>query len=140
MTDVQWIDNTYFVVGTQGAVLSSPDLVTWADRGTIRKIALWRRAAKGHVGGRGGGGCNLRTQVVPFTTPVAVLQFPHRPEDNVFLFTGQVGQRFTVDRSTDLMSWSSSPVLEIDNSGTLLHLDGGTNATVRQYFRTSLRP
>ena len=32
--------------------------------------------------------------------------FPSRPEDNQFMFSGQAGQKFTLDRSTDLLNWT----------------------------------
>jgi hypothetical protein len=141
LNDVGWVDNTYFIVGDQGTVLTSLDSAVWTDRGTITGKSLFAAAtAGGMLVAAGIEGVILRSQVVPFTTPVSFLSFPSQASDNVFLFAGQPGQRFTLDRSNDLGTWTPSPVLEIDTTGTLLHVDDGTNAVVRQFFRTSLHP
>ena len=141
LNDVQWIGNLYFVVGDQGTVLTSPDATTWTDRGTITGKSLFGAANDGGMLVTvGTEGIILRTQVVPFDTPVTFLSYPTRSQDNVFLFAGQVGQRFTLDRSSNLISWLPSQVLEIDTSGTLLHLDDGTNSPSRQFFRTTAQP
>jgi hypothetical protein len=141
LNDVQWIDNLYFVVGDQGTVLTSPDASTWTDRGTITGKSLFGAANdSGMLVTVGTEGVILRTQVVPFDTPVTILSYPARPQDSVFLFAGRIGQRFTLDRSTNLSSWLPGSVLEIDNSGTLLHVDDGTNSPARQFFRTTGKP
>ncbi len=141
LNDVHWIDNTYFAFGTQGTVLSSPDAIVWTDRGTITGKSLF--AAASHAGMLlvvGVEGLILRSQVVPSVGPVRFLQFPEKPEDSIFLFSGQPGQRFTLDRSERLPVWRSGPILEIDNTGSLFHADGGINASNQQFFRTSTRP
>jgi hypothetical protein len=141
LNDVQWIDNLYFVVGDQGTVLTSPDASTWTDRGTITRKSLFGAANdSGMLVTVGTEGVILRTQVVPFDTPVTIMSYPTRPQDSVFLFAGRIGQRFTLDRSTNLSSWLPGLVLEIDNSGTLLHVDDGTNSPARQFFRTTGQP
>ncbi len=141
LNDVQWIDQTYFVFGNQGTILSSPDGVTWTDRGTITGKSLFAAA---HDAGLlvtvGTEGVILRARVVPLDSPVELLRFPARPEDNVFLFAGRPGQRFTLERSTDLETWSAGAVLELDATGTLLHVDSATNSPLRQFFRTATRP
>lgn len=141
LNDVHWIDNTYFAVGNQGTVLSSPDAIVWTDRGTITGKSLFGAASHQRmlviVGVEG---VILRTQAVPLLTPVRFLQFPEKADDSVFLFSGEPGQRFTLDRSESLPVWNSGPTLEIDNAGTLLHKDSGINASNQQFFRTSTRP
>jgi hypothetical protein len=141
LNDVHWLDNTYFAVGNQGTVLSSPDAVAWTDRGTITGKSLFAAASDaGMLVTVGVEGVILRSQIVPLDAPVGFLQFPRKAEESVFLFSGRPGQRFTLERSHSLPAWNPGPVLEIDNSGTLLHVDSGTNATNQQFFRASLLP
>lgn len=141
LNDVHWLDNTYFAVGNQGTVLSSPDAVVWTDRGTITGKSLFGAASDaGMLVTVGVEGVILRSQIVPLDAPIGFLQFPRKAEESVFLFSGRPGQRFTLERSLSLPLWNPGPVLEIDNSGTLLHVDSGTNATNQQFFRASLIP
>lgn len=140
LNDVQWVGNTYFVVGAQGAVLSSPDTVTWVEQGTITAKSLF--AAASHAGMLvtvGIEGIILRSQVAAADAPVQFVRFPTRPGEATFLFSGQAGQKFTLDRSTNLQFWVTGPLLEIEQSGTLLHSDGNSNASPQQFFRTFLK-
>jgi hypothetical protein len=141
LNDVQWLDGTFFAVGNQGTVLTSSDGDQWTDRGTITGKSLF--GASHHDGMLitvGVEGLILRSQVVSLSTPIRFLRYPARPEDAVFLFSGLPGQRFTLDRSADLRGWTTGPLLEIETSGTMLHLDTGTNTEKHQFFRATLRP
>ena len=141
LNDVQWLDNTFFAVGNQGTVLTSSDAMTWSDRGTITGKSLFGAAtAGGMLVTVGVEGIILRSQVAAVTTPIQFLRYPARAEESVFLFAGQTGQRFTLERSADLRSWTAGPNLELDTSGTLLFLDGGTNNAPYQFFRAPLKP
>lgn len=141
LNDAVWIDGTYFAIGNQGTVLSSPDTINWTDRGTITGKSLFgAAAADGLLVVVGVEGTILRSQVVAFDTPVTFLRFPRNPEESVFLFSGKAGQKFNLDRSVNLLQWSSSGALEIDSTGTLLYLDNGANATPNQFFRTVPTP
>jgi hypothetical protein len=137
LNDLEYIDGTYYVVGTQGAVLASNDAVTWADLGTITGKSLYGAAS---VGGQlvvaGVEGVILRTRAGPFPLPVTFLKYPRQSTENLFLFSGSMDQRFTLDRSTNIVDWSTGPLLEItDPEGLLLLLDDTPNDSERQYFR-----
>ncbi len=138
LNDVQLVDKTYFAVGTQGTVLTSTDLITWQNIGTITGKSLYAAASSnGRLVVAGVEGAILRTQVAPFTSPVGILRYPTNAAENVFLFTGQPDQQFSLDRSTNLVDWISGPQLELtDPSGTLIQLDSGTNHPTIQFYRT----
>jgi hypothetical protein len=142
LNDVQYIDATYFAVGTQGALLTSFNAVDWVDRGTITQKSLYGAATdNGQLVIVGLEGTILRSQIVPFNTPILLVDYPRAPTQNLFLFAGQRDQRFSLDRSTNLFNWSAGPQLEIfDPSGTLLYLDDRPNAHPFQFFRARPLP
>ena len=71
---------------------------------------------------------------------LSFLGFPRRPEETAFMFSGAPGQRFTLDRSTNAVTWSPGPVLEIDRSGRLIYHDPRPNSPIQQFFRTRVQP
>ncbi|MBM3831777.1 MAG: hypothetical protein FJ403_00580 [Verrucomicrobia bacterium] len=138
LNDVQFIDNTYFAVGTQGTVLSSSDAMNWTSIGTITQKSLYAAAhdGAGQLVTVGIEGIILRSQVTTQSGPVTFLQFPRQATQNRFIFKGQAGQTFSLDRSTDLVNWLTGPQLTItDPSGVLIHHDSGNNAASAQFFR-----
>lgn len=137
LNDIEWIDNTYFVVGNQGTVLASADAIQWRDLGTITSKSLYGAATdNGRLIIVGVEGAILRTRVTPFDTPIRFVGHPRASNENIFLFAGEVDQRFTLDRSTNLQDWTLGPTLEItDGTGTLLYIDNTVNAPSMQFFR-----
>ena len=66
-----------------------------------------------------------------------LLGYPKSPSENLFLFGGELDQRFVLDRSTDLLRWEQATTNEItDSQGLLILLDNGTNALPVQFFRS----
>jgi hypothetical protein len=136
--DVLRVDDTYYVVGSQGTVLGSKDTIQWTRLATLTSQSL---QALAHLDGRllaaGADGTILRATVSEFPEAVALSQWPTSESQSLFLFAGEPEQLFTLERSTDLNQWSSSPPLEIsDSAGTLLYLDTTTNNPALQLFRT----
>ena len=85
-------------------------------------------------------GVILRAQAGAFPNPVRFLEFPQKPAENLFLFSGSLDQTFRLDFSTDLVDWTFGSELEItDPQGVLLLLDGGTNNPAQQFFRATPR-
>jgi hypothetical protein len=138
------LDNTYFVVGTQGAVLASTNAVNWTSIGTITEKSLYGVAHNGEdqlvVGGVEG--TIIRSQLIPDRSPVEFLEFSRQTNHNVYLISGKPDQRFRIDGSSSFTNWSAGPVLEfLDSSGTLLFLqDTGTNAPLREFYRATVVP
>jgi hypothetical protein len=139
LNDIQLVEDTYFVIGTQGTMLTSTDLVSWTNLGTITGKSLSAAAtANGQLVVAGIEGVILRSQISPFTTPVDILKYPTKVQENIFLFTGQSDQRFRLDRSSRLPEWENGSELEItDDSGTLIYVDSSTNNSSLQLFRTA---
>lgn len=135
--DVVFVDDTWYAVGGQGTVLGSRDAVTWSRLGTLTSKSLQSVV---HLDGRllalGADGSILRAAVRPFPDPVALAQWPHQPSESVFLATGEPGQWFRLDRSTNLLEWSPGPLLEIpEDALSLLFVDSTTNAPALQLYR-----
>jgi hypothetical protein len=152
LTDIAFVEDTWFAVGLSGTVLSSSNLVNWINRGTLTKKSLYAAAtAAGQLIVVGVEGVILRSQVVPDLTPVSFLAYGRvttngpTPAYNVFLFGGKPDQRFTLDRATNVVdtAWTIGPELEIfDGSGTLYYVEAiaGTNVPPIEYYRTRLAP
>ncbi|MEY3276500.1 MAG: hypothetical protein RL153_1768, partial [Verrucomicrobiota bacterium] len=134
--DVVFVDDTWYAVGGQGTVLGSRDAVTWSRLGTLTSKSLQSVV---HLDGRllamGADGSILRAVVRPFPDPVALAQWPHQPSESVFLATGEPGQWFRLDRSTNLLEWTAGPLLEIpEDALSLLFVDSTTNAPALQLY------
>jgi hypothetical protein len=143
LNDVTMLGDTYFVVGTQGTVLTSSNLVHWATLNTITRKSLYGvSSSDGQIVVAGVEGVILRSQVLPDLTPVSFLDFSRRQQQNLYLFSGKPNQRFTMERSADLMNWSRGPVFEfLDGTGTLLLFEDSTgNSPPEEFYRTTLVP
>ncbi len=135
------VTNTFFVVGNQGTLLTSTDAAVWSGIATITYNSLYGAATlDGQLVVVGIGGDILRSQIVPVTTSVEILDFSQADGQNLFLVAGQTDQQFALDSSVDLVNWTPGPVLQIlDSSGALLfYLSAGTNAPPATYYRTRL--
>ncbi|HWY75848.1 MAG TPA: hypothetical protein VN281_09540, partial [Verrucomicrobiae bacterium] len=88
----------------------------------------------------------LRSQVIPFTSPVDIQAYAQADGQNIFFVTGTtnqgvvaIDQQFTLDSSPDLTNWTTGPLLQTDSSGTLLfYIAVPTNAPPGAYYRTHL--
>jgi hypothetical protein len=132
------VGDSYFAVGTQGTVLTSPDGVAWSSVGTITGKSLYGAATQeGRLVLVGVEGVILRSQITSSTSLVNFVKYPMNASENLFLFAGEPDQRFALDRSTNLVNWLNGPTLEIkDPNGTLIYQDTGTNAPFIQFYRT----
>jgi len=135
--DVVFVDDTWYAVGGQGTVLGSRDAATWARLATLTSKSLQSVV---HLDGRllalGADGSILRAIVRPFPDAVGLAQWPQQPSEAVFLATGEPGQLFRMDRSTNLVDWTAGPLLEIpEDALSLLFVDSTTNAPDLQLFR-----
>jgi len=82
-------------------------------------------------------GVIVRSRIVPLDPTIHFVQFPARPDQTSFLFSGQPGQQFTLDRSLDILNWTVGALLQINNSGVLPYTDPGTNSPLHQFFRAT---
>jgi hypothetical protein len=135
--DVSWQSGWFRLVGDGGVVAVSQDLSNWAELPTLTSRNLYTVcAAEGQWVVAGNGGAILRSRATAFDAPVQILNHPKTPEENLFLFEGQMDQTFRLERSVDLQDWQDATDLEIsDPEGLLLLLDPTTNAPNGQFFR-----
>jgi hypothetical protein len=134
---VRWLADRLVAVGDGGVVAVSQDLSNWAELPTLTSRNLYTVcAAEGQWVVAGNGGAILRSRATAFDAPVQILNHPKTPEENLFLFEGQMDQTFRLERSVDLQDWQDATDLEIsDPEGLLLLLDPTPNAPNGQFFR-----
>ncbi len=142
LNDVAKVENTWVAVGANGTILMSPDLDTWESNSSITGLSLYGALGNdGQLLSVGLEGIILRKQIVPRSSPILMRWDQVLGNDggytNQFVFRGFPGQRFTLDRSTDLKQWENGPAMElIDGSGVLEY----SNSTKedKEFYRTRL--
>jgi hypothetical protein len=145
LNDITKVGETYYLVGNQGTVLASSNAVQWVDVGTITQKSLFGAARnEGQLVMVGIEGAIIRSQIIPEVTPVKITLAVTPPTNTVmrklFLVTGRPDQVFTLDNSTDLVTWTNGPALEMfDPSGTLLYLEESAPYP-KEFFRGRPRP
>jgi hypothetical protein len=143
LNDAVMVSNTCYVVGNNGTVLASTNWVNWNNLGTITGLSLYGAAAQnGQLLTVGLSGSILRSQVVPDLTPITFVSYSQSSGQNIFLVAGDPDQKFTLDSSTDLVHWTTGPLLDlIYSSGTLVFLTNlGTNPPPTLFYRATLVP
>ncbi|HXI52509.1 MAG TPA: hypothetical protein VNH84_13430 [Candidatus Saccharimonadales bacterium] len=152
LNDVTYLNDTWFVVGNSGTVLMSSNTVNWTSIGTLTRKSLYGAATDGRqLIAVGIEGAILRAQIITDTTPIHILSYDRDSTTvpggtvarNLFLFGGQVDQRFTLDYRAELETnvWVTGPQLEFfDGSGTLFYLETLTSSNLppREYYRATL--
>lgn len=150
LNDAAFVDDTWFAIGLKGTVLTSTNLSQWTDRGTITKKPLYAAATDSmQLVVVGVEGVVIRSQVVPDLTPVNFLNYDRVATNglpvayNVFLFGGKTDQRFTLDRTTNIVesTWTTGEELEIfDGAGALFYVETvtSTNLPPVEFYRTLL--
>src|ERR1043166_43509 len=133
------VGSNYFIFGTQGTVLTSTNLINWISTSMITKKSLYGAATfHGQLVSAGAEGVIVRTRILPDWTPITIQNFSRSSGQNIFLFSGNLDQHFTLDRSTVLSNWNATVPLEfLDGSGTLLYLE---NADLKsnEFYRGTL--
>jgi hypothetical protein len=137
LNDVALLDGVYYAVGTQGTVLASADAIAWTNVGTITGKSLFAAVAVNHqlltVGVEG---LVLRAQ----PAPLAFLAYARSPGTNTYVISGQPGQRFALEESSDLHVWTNALALEfLDNTGRLIQ-QNPSEAAGKKFFRGRALP
>jgi len=143
LNDAVMVSNACFCVGNNGTVLASTNLVNWTNAGCITSQSLYGAATQnGQLVVVGLEGTILRSPVIPDTTPPSFVSYTQSSGENIFLVAGVPDQQFTLDSSTNLVNWSTGPLLDlIYGSGTLVFItQQGANPAPAQYFRATLVP
>ncbi len=143
LNDAVMISNTCYVVGNQGTVLASTNFINWNNVGTITTKSLEGAATQnGQLVAVGYEGTILRSQVIPVTTPVNFISYSQTAGYDLFAVAGVLDQQFTLDSSTNLVNWTTGPLVDlIYGDGTLVFYEAlPTNSPPAQYYRCTLAP
>ena len=137
-----WAAGTYYLAGDDGVVLTSTNATSWQQTIPAFSSSIYALASiNGQLVAAGSSGAILRAQVVPFSTPIQLIAWPHQSAEDLFVLGGQLDQQFQVIHSTNLIDWIGSQTLEIiDPGGTLIWLDPAPRDTNRQFFSAQLLP
>jgi len=143
LNDAIAISNTCYVVGNQGTVLTSTNYTNWTSIGTLTTKSLYGLATQnGQLIAVGFEGTILRSQIIPDTTPVNITEYDQSAGYNLFSVAGAVDQQFTLDSSTNLVNWSTGPLLNlIYGDGTLIFYQNvPTPPAAKQFYRCTVVP
>jgi hypothetical protein len=144
LNDAVMITNTCYIVGNNGTVLASTNYVNWTNVGCITSRSLYGAATQnGQLIVVGLAGTILRSQVVPnLTSPIFFYYYAQSAGENIFYVAGAPDQRFTLDTSSNLTTWTTGPVLDlIYPDGTLTFITSlGATPPTRQFYRARLVP
>ena len=136
----------YFAVGNQGTVLQK--------HGSEYLDQIWEPSPrKSGIYGSGGNhqstgvlagleGAIVQDILQPLLDPVSFVNFSRASAQNVYLISGNVDQRVTVQSATNLTNWVDGVTFElIDPSGTLLILEPtDTNNPPVGFLRGKMAP
>jgi hypothetical protein len=144
LNDAVMVTNNCYIVGNNGTVLASTNFVNWTNVGCITSQSLYGAATQnGQLVVVGLQGTILRSQIVPnLTSPIFFYDYAQSSGENIFYVAGNPDQRFTLDSSTNLIDWTTGPLLDlIYGSGTLTFITSlGTNSPPKEFYRATLVP
>jgi len=125
LNDVEFAFGRWFVAGNQGTLLHSADGVDWTtDTQLITGKSLYGLASRGaQLLTVGIEGVILRTRLAPYLNPVQILEYPQDPDERLFIFSGELDQRFRLDRGPAVNELRRGPVLQIVDPDGLLHYE-----------------
>jgi hypothetical protein len=144
LNDAVMVTNNCYIVGNNGTLLASTNFVNWTNVGCITSQSLYGAAThNGQLVVVGLQGTILRSQIVPnLTSPIFFYDYAQSSGENIFYVAGNPDQQFTLDSSTNLINWTTGPLLDlIYGDGTLTFITSlGTNSPPRQFYRATLVP
>ena len=142
LNDVARVESTWVAVGANGTVLTSSDLVSWKSKSSITGLSLYGALGNdGQLLSVGLEGVVLRKQIVPRSSPILV-RWDRLVGDGVgftnqFVFRGFPGQRFTLDRSSNLKDWETGPEMELIDGSGVLEYSNSTKEN-KEFYRARL--
>ncbi len=139
LNSVAFESGSYFAVGTQGTMLRSSNAVDWVTLPMKTSKSLYDLAGEGgQLLVAGMEGAILRARLAPWTTPVNFVRSGTEDNAHVLLFSGELDERFTLQRSMDFNRWFDVIDLEVpNNTGAFIHYDALLNG-LGWFFRTRL--
>ena len=142
LNDVARAGSIWVAVGANGTVLTSSDLVSWESKSSITGLSLYGALGNdGQLLSVGLEGVVLRKQIVPRSSPILVRWGRLKGEGvgftNQFVFRGFPGQRFTLDRSSNLKDWETGPEMELIDGSGVLEYSNSTKEN-KEFYRARL--
>jgi hypothetical protein len=143
LNDVSYADGTWYSVGGDGVLVTSTDAISWRTERSITSKSLYALAGDGtQIVSAGREGIILRKNLSVATTPVEIVSYANVGFSSLFLFDGEIDQRFILEESESILGpWRPAKYLEIvESSGTLLFELPLDNAPMRFYRTWLLQP
>ncbi len=142
LNDVARAGSTWIAVGANGTVLTSSDLISWKSKRSATGLSLYGALGNdGQLLSVGLEGVILRKQIVPRSSPILMRWDRLAGEDigftNQFVFRGFPGQRFTLDRSSNLRDWETGPEMELIDGSGILEYSNSTKEN-KEFYRARL--
>ena len=126
LNDAVFTIRGWFVAGNQGTLIHSRDGEAWTlDSDLITGKSLYGLSKRGiQLIAIGIEGIILRTRLTPYLNPIQFAEYPQEPGDRVFVFRGELDQRFSLDRGASVNTIRPGPVLTItEPDGFRFYLD-----------------
>jgi len=141
LNTVAYANGNYYAGGTAGTLLTSPDAITWTALPYNTTKSIYGIAQdSGRLLLAGLEGATVRTRLLPWESPVNFLNINQSGTGEIFLFSGELDQRFMLQRTVDFKNWFDAAELEIlDNSGADVYFQGRIRGNL-WFFRTSNLP
>ena len=137
LNDVTFAQGTWYATGGNGTLVTSTDGVTWLPERASTARSLYGAATDGEqFVAVGVDGVILRKNLQTPTTPVHIESFDNPGLRSIFLFTGQVDQRFILEESGSILGpWRATDYLELTDPAIIFERNND-NAT--KFYRTKL--
>jgi hypothetical protein len=142
LNDAVMVSNTCYLVGNNGLLLAATNFVNWTNFPIITTSSLYGAATQnGQLVVVGFEGSILRSQIVPDTNPISMVDFSQSSGQNFFLVSGVVDQQFTLDSSANLLNWTTGPLLDLYyGDGILTFYTAIPTNIPMQFYRCTLAP
>jgi hypothetical protein len=137
LNSVTFAAGNYYAGGTSGTLLTSADSINWAIAPYNNTKSVYGLATDDTRLLLGGvEGAAVRARLPPWASSVDFISYTQTNTADVFLVTGELDQRFTLQRTVDFQNWYDAADLEIlDDSGAYLFFQGSVRG-INWFFRT----
>lgn len=138
LNDVSFAQGRWYAAGDDGTLVTSGDGLTWRAEDLITSKSLYGITTDGErLVTVGVEGVILRRTLSTATRPVNIVSYDHAILSDLFLFSGEVDQRFVLEESVSVLGpWRPAETLELlEADGTLLYELENDGASVK-FFRT----
>lgn len=138
LNDITFAQGTWYATGGNGTLVTSTDAITWRPERAITARSLYGAATDGEqLVTVGMDGVILRRNLQTPTTPVHIESYDNPGLRSIFLFTGQIDQRFVIEESESILGpWRAAEYLELTDPAIIFERNNPEVPT--KFFRTKL--